>query len=259
MVPTPPDLLAAALATDPSRPLLTAYDDASGERVELSVLTFANWVAKTANLLQDELAVEPGAVVAVRLPLHWQAAVWLQAVWAVGGAVDLDGTGPVDVAVVEHTGGAPGVDADEVVSLGLGPMGLALPGVGPVVAGALDYDRSVHAHGDRFVPVHAPDPSAAALRTAEGRVTATALASAAASSPPLAEGGRLLVTDPYADPAAVIGGLLVPLATGAAAVLCRNLDRSRLADRIGQEHLVAALGRGDAGLPAYRPAQPVLA
>ncbi|MCU0266884.1 MAG: TIGR03089 family protein, partial [Actinomycetia bacterium] len=64
-------LLADTLHRDPARPLLTHYDDATGERVELSVATTANWVAKTANLLADELDVGPGAVVALALPRHW--------------------------------------------------------------------------------------------------------------------------------------------------------------------------------------------
>ena len=44
---TPAGLLADALRADPGRPLITFYDDATGERVELSVATFGNWVAKT--------------------------------------------------------------------------------------------------------------------------------------------------------------------------------------------------------------------
>ena len=51
-------VLAAQLRRDPGRPLLTFYDHATDERVELSVTTYANWVAKTASLLQDELDVE---------------------------------------------------------------------------------------------------------------------------------------------------------------------------------------------------------
>ena len=81
---TPADLLSSALAADPARPLLTYYDDAVGERVELSVATFANWVAKTANLLQGDLATEPGDRVALLLPAHWQTAVWLMACLAAG-------------------------------------------------------------------------------------------------------------------------------------------------------------------------------
>ncbi len=53
---TPDRLLTQAVADDPARPLITFYDDSAGERVELSVVTFANWVAKTANLLVDGLA-----------------------------------------------------------------------------------------------------------------------------------------------------------------------------------------------------------
>ena len=34
--------------------------------------TFANWVAKTANLLQGDLAAEPGDRLALLLPAHWQ-------------------------------------------------------------------------------------------------------------------------------------------------------------------------------------------
>ena len=45
---------------DPARPLLTYDDRGTGERVELSATTTANWVAKTANLLVDELDLEAG-------------------------------------------------------------------------------------------------------------------------------------------------------------------------------------------------------
>ena len=48
------DVLARQLRADSSRPLITFYDDATGERVELSVTTYANWVAKVASLLVEE-------------------------------------------------------------------------------------------------------------------------------------------------------------------------------------------------------------
>ena len=56
-------LLDGALRADPSGPFLTFYDDATGERIELSLTSLENWVAKTANLLVDELDLEPGDVV----------------------------------------------------------------------------------------------------------------------------------------------------------------------------------------------------
>ncbi len=96
------------LRTDGSRPLVTFYDDATGERVELSVVTYANWVAKTAGLLEDELMVERGGTVLVDLPTHWLGPVWLGALWSIGavvtddrsrvGQVDLVVCGPEDVA-----------------------------------------------------------------------------------------------------------------------------------------------------------------
>ncbi|NEC79406.1 TIGR03089 family protein, partial [Streptomyces sp. SID9913] len=97
---TPADLLSSALAADPGRPLVTFYDDATGERVELSVATFANWVAKTANLLQDELSAEPGDRVALLLPAHWQTAVWLLACASVGVVADVASPDPGAADVV---------------------------------------------------------------------------------------------------------------------------------------------------------------
>ncbi len=56
------------MAADPVGPRITYYDDATGERIELSTVTLANWAAKTGNLLRDELGAGPGSRVAVLLP-----------------------------------------------------------------------------------------------------------------------------------------------------------------------------------------------
>ena len=63
-------LLDPLLKADPMGPRITYYDDATGERIELSTATLANWAAKTANLLRDELGAGPGTRVAVLLPPH---------------------------------------------------------------------------------------------------------------------------------------------------------------------------------------------
>ncbi len=77
-------IFAAAVAIDPARPLLTWYDDATGERTELSGATLANWVAKTANLMVDEVGAGPGGRAAVLLPPHWQTAAVLLGCWSAG-------------------------------------------------------------------------------------------------------------------------------------------------------------------------------
>ena len=53
------------LRADPVGPRITYYDDATGERIELSAVTLANWAAKTGNLLRDELGGGPASRVAV--------------------------------------------------------------------------------------------------------------------------------------------------------------------------------------------------
>ncbi|MEO8749738.1 MAG: TIGR03089 family protein, partial [Allobranchiibius sp.] len=82
---TPADVLAGLLKSDPTSPRITCYDDATGERIELSGKVLANWVAKAANLLQDELDAAPGTVVSLRLPPdHWRTYYWAFAAWCVG-------------------------------------------------------------------------------------------------------------------------------------------------------------------------------
>ena len=82
-------LLDPLLAADPVGPRITYYDDATGERIELSTVTLANWAAKTGNLLRDELGAGPGSRVAVLLPPHWQTAAVLFGIWWIGAEVVL--------------------------------------------------------------------------------------------------------------------------------------------------------------------------
>ena len=77
-------LLDAEVRRDGARPFLTWYDDATGERVELSVLTLANWAVKTANFLADEHGVEPGDAVSLAPSDHWLSYVAVLGAWCVG-------------------------------------------------------------------------------------------------------------------------------------------------------------------------------
>jgi uncharacterized protein (TIGR03089 family) len=244
---TPDRLLAAALTRNPARPLLTFHDAATGERTELSVATFANWVAKTANLLLDEVGVAPGERLALRLPVHWQTAVWLQAAWAVGLHVDLVGDQP-DLLVVTHADAADAADAGTVVSLGLAPMGLPRPGAAPKTPDALDYDRSVHAHGDRPPPpVPVPGPALTCVDGVNGAADLVAIATAAPPPP-----GALLVTAAPADTETVVATVLVPLVTDATAVMLRHADPTGIDDLVRQERIGAACGHTYGNLPAWR-------
>jgi hypothetical protein len=97
-VATPTALLDNELRRDGARPFITTYD-AAGNRIELSVATTANWVAKAAGYLADELGVEPGDEVGIDPSLHWLTAVTLLAAWAVGADVRFDAPQAVPIDV----------------------------------------------------------------------------------------------------------------------------------------------------------------
>jgi uncharacterized protein (TIGR03089 family) len=240
---TPADLLRSALAADPGRPLVTFYDDATGERVELSVATFANWVAKTSNLLQGDLAAGPGDRVALLLPAHWQTAVWLLACASVGVIADVGGDpAAADVVVsgpdtLEAARACPG----ERVALALRPLGGRFP---QAPAGFADYAVEVPSQGDRFVPFAPVDPEEPALIVAGREFSgAEVVERARAEAPALGLtglGSRLLSGLPYDTWEGLNAGLYAPLATGGSVVLCRNLDQlgeEGLAKRIESERV----------------------
>jgi hypothetical protein len=117
----------------------------------------------------------------------------------------------------------------------------------------------VHAHGDRFVPGSAPDPALAALRATDRGYTAGDLTGQALAQHGVPAGRRLLLAEPLCTLPAVLGGLLVPLAAGVTAVLCRHLDPSRLygpRGRILQEDVVASVTSLGASHPPASPDLP---
>jgi uncharacterized protein (TIGR03089 family) len=248
--PTPSDLLRAAVRRAPAAPLLTAYDDIAASRVELSATTFANWVAKTANLLQEEFDVAPGSRVAVVLPVHWQTAAVLIAAWSCGATVvevaaEDDGALAGADVVLADQGRLPPLeelDLPELVGLSLHPMGMGMAGyAGP----ARDYAVEVRNHGDVFTAWQPPDPAAPGLvlgeleLTLEGLVaTATALAGRLGMEP----GDRVLVDARAAAEVGPVAWLLAPLAVGASIVLVTAPDLSRLPRRAAEERVTATLG-----------------
>ena len=228
---TPADLLRSALATDPARPLVTFYDDATGERVELSVATFANWVAKTANLLQDELSAEPGDRVALLLPAHWQTAVWLLACSSVGVVADVGG----DPAAADHVVAGPGaVRGRRSPAPASGSRcrsrrsGRRFP---TPPAGYADYAVEVPTQGDRFQAYAPVDPEVPALIVAGAEYTSAEVVERARVDAPAlgltGPGSRILSALPYDTWEGLSAGLYAALATGGSVVLCRNLDAAR--------------------------------
>jgi uncharacterized protein (TIGR03089 family) len=251
----PVNLLNRELTTNPARPFITYYDDASDERVDLSLKTFHNWVAKTANLLRDGLDTAPGDRVALILPAHWQHAVWLFACWS-AGLVPVPAPESADAGTLPGfpEGKRPTADAGahviaisgellpelaetdpltEVVGLSLNAFGAPLADCPPDVT---DYAVEVRVYGDAFTP--AADPAAIALASPDGTLTGAELADAAVAAA-LPSGTRLLTTAGFGTAREIVDDLLAPLAAGGSIVLCRHLDAARLARRREQEHVTA--------------------
>ncbi|MEW2441947.1 TIGR03089 family protein [Micromonospora marina] len=211
-------VFADAIATDPTRPLLTWYDDATGERTELSGATLANWVAKTANLLTDEVGAAPGDAAGVLLPPHWQTAAVLLGCWSAKLTVT-DAPGPVEVLFVaaDRVDEAADRPAGERYALALDPFALPMRQVPP---GCTDFVAAVRGHGDHFTPYPAAGEGDAAL-LARARARATELG--------LTRGDRLLVdVTTHPDP---VDWLLTPLTAGASVVACAHPDPARLEAR----------------------------
>ncbi len=240
---TLPALVNSLLAFDAARPLVTFYDDATGERVELSVKSFENWVAKTANLLQDELSVDPGETVALWLPAHWQSAVCVFAAAACGVVVSNEaGAGtPVDVVLSDSDSLPAAVEsgAREVLALSLRPMGQGFAGRLP--DGVTDYARTVLAQGDAFLPSGTPDPDTPFMLGEDGAHSQGELLDKArrrAADLSLGPSGRLLTDANPAGPHGLVGVLAAFVGNGSV-VLNRNPDPRALDGRVTQEQVTA--------------------
>ncbi|MET0446757.1 MAG: TIGR03089 family protein [Aeromicrobium sp.] len=210
-------------SADPSQPLLTYYDMSTGERVELSTTTTANWVAKTSNFLVDDLDAEPGTRVRIGLPSHWLSMVWILSAWNVGAAV-VDDRADIGVSGPELVG-----DEPHRVAASLRPLGGRFA---TAPDGFLDLGAEVPGHGDHFVALDAPEPTTLAVELdGTSRSHAEVLAAAqpdgtrrVVSPGPLARDVSLLVD------ACLGGGSLVVVASATPEQI------ARVAQQEGGEH-----------------------
>src|SRR5215207_1066011 len=213
-----PELFSAAVRRDGANPFLTYYDDASGERIELSAVTTANWVAKTANLLVDEYDLESGETVAIGLPPHWLGVVWALSAWSAGAAVT---TAEGSLAITGPDFGIRG--SRETIASALLPLGGRFRE--PLPDGVHDFGAEVYNHPDLFVPVDPPAPGSPAY---DEKTHSDVIGAATAIT------DRVLTTVDLVSPGG-LGTLVGVIAGGGSIVLCRNLDPAELDRRISDE------------------------
>ncbi|MEC3851179.1 TIGR03089 family protein [Paenarthrobacter ureafaciens] len=180
------NLMSALRSGHSTSPRLTWYGPDS-ERVELSGRVLDNWVAKTSNLLQDELDAEPGTAIRIDLPAHWKSFVWALAAWQLGMEVVLDGSA-ADLLVTNDPSDHTGAAYDAVVAVPLAALAMSWPGELP--PGVVDYAAEVRSHGDVFMVHNEPTPELAAVRGNAGYAHADLMEQFAEAADP---GVRLLV------------------------------------------------------------------
>ena len=216
-------ILSDLLRRDPGRPLVTFYDHASGERTELSVTTYANWVAKASGLLTDVADLERGMALRIDLPPHWLSPVFLGAAWTVGLRVTASDEADAVVCGPETLATwAPRAPRLPVLACSLRPLGVRF--AEPLPAGVLDVGVEIWSQPDGFAAWDPPtgDDLATDALSQEGLHDLTAAVGSA-----LTDGGRLLsVADPASPPG--MATFTEPLRRGGSLVLVRNPDPDRL-------------------------------
>jgi uncharacterized protein (TIGR03089 family) len=234
---TPEQAFDAMVRGDASRPFVTYYDEATGERTELSVKSLANWVAKTHHLLADELGVGVGDTALVSLPAHWLAYPVLLGCLTAGLALTPDDAAAADVAFVSpealhRAEGVPDVYAIAPDSAAVGFRDEPPPGTA-------DYVAAVRPQADTWPSVHLAaaddDPYTAELT----RGAALREAADFAAEIGLADRGRLLATAATAISEAYWRHLLLlPLAVRGSVVLVRNSPTAEVLNRRASQERV---------------------
>lgn len=163
---------------NPSSPRLIWYGT-GGERVELSGRVLDNWVAKTSNLLADELDAEAGSNVLLDMAPHWRSLSWALACWQVGAILELPqdedqqrrAAREADVVVTteperfESTTAPP----QYLVAVALGALQMRWDG--PLPSDAVDYAGEVRSHPDEFFALSEPAPEDTALHYGSSKLS----------------------------------------------------------------------------------------
>lgn len=205
-------------------PLFTHYDEAAGSRVELSGITFTNWVDKTVNML-DGLGAEAGEVVYLDLlrtdPGHWVTAVWVAAAWQRGCSVAERNGDETALAVV---GSLSQERRPVTVMCSLHPLGLGVPAL---PADCADYADVLTEPDMHWAEPVSPDE----LAWLPG-ITHADVARVPGS------GQRRLFADPKPGWAAVSNLLVAPVLGGGSTVVVTGATAERTA-RIAAEERTA--------------------
>lgn len=209
------DVLAAQRRRGGSRAFLTYYDLGRGERVELSLTSFANWVEKTANLLETlDIRGTIRGELSQTHPGHWMALIWPAAAWCAGCCWELPqaATGAFELTV-SGPQPEPGWVDGATIACSLDPLARPLAEPAP---GLLDYTAEVLAEPDDFFATGLED-SAVAWRDEYRELDQAAIVEV----PAIEDRVLVPIGGPWETLAAAVLG---PLLGGGSAVIVNGAD-----------------------------------
>jgi len=226
-------ILSDLLRGEPGRPLVTFYDHASGERTELSVTTYANWVAKTASLLAEVHDLERRQSIRIDLPSHWLTPVFLGAAWTIGLVVTTEDHPDAVVCGPDSLGRwAPYAGQAVVLATALHPLGRPFDESLP--DGVHDVGTEVWGQPDAFTPWDPPGPDDEALVG----TSHAELWKAAAAGSVVTDGGRLFSEANPASPSG-LSSFTEPLVRRGSVVLVAHPDPARVEETFAAERATA--------------------
>ena len=169
------------LNADAAAPRLTVYNESTGARMDFSAQTLENWVAKIANMLEEELELDDDSALLIDLPVAWQAAVIALGALAAGIEYDFANSSVAD----DDADAASQLQADAVFTspdkfdlYSVGDVATSFDGSAPDVvlvtddpfgrgvveaggelpSGAIDFGPTVRFYGDDYFGQTTPLP-----------------------------------------------------------------------------------------------------
>ena len=224
-----PALMSTLRTRQATSPALIWYGPGA-ERIELSGKVLDNWVAKTSNLLIDELDAEPGIRLWLDLPVQWKTLVWALAAWQTGCTVVL-GDAPAQAAAapdVTVTASQDVLDSAAGTVVAVAPGALEMRWSGALPAAAVDYAAEVRSYADTYTGGDEAEEGYTALHSSLGpglTLTYGQLAQAAAGGT-----AQTLLVPAETDLPAVLAAALRTWAAGGAVVL--TAPEVRITDRL---------------------------
>jgi uncharacterized protein (TIGR03089 family) len=236
---TPEQLFADLLAAEPGRPFITYYDEATGERSELSTKSLANWVAKTHHLLATELGLGAGNQALLALPAHWISLPALFGCLTAGLALT-DDPADADVAFVEPATLVTAAGVPDLYAVAPESAAIGFGETGP--AGATDFVVAVRPQADAWSTVHFGAGVGDVCLDGRSRGEVVEWARQRAAALGVERNARVLSTRSWGTPTDLVDTVLAPLVMGGSLVYVRNCDDPDVLDRrVAQERVTVRL------------------